>query len=97
MTFSAAAFGRRMTWEDNEPHPGHRLSLKESIEAMDDVIFIKMLCPKWMIEWAPIKKIRKARDDFAEFQVCSPRTRPCTDILQLSFNSTYAVIFNRDD
>ena len=97
MTFSAAAFGRRMTWEDNEPHPGYRLSFKQSIEAMDAVLFVKMLYPKWIIEWAPTKKIRKARHDFAEFQVCSPRTRPCTDSLQLSFNSTCTVIFNGDD
>jgi len=86
-----------MTWEDNEPHPGHDLSFKESIEGLDSVLFFKMLCPKWVFEWAPIEKIRKARDGFAEFQVCSPRTRSCTSVLQLSFNSTFAVIFSGDD
>jgi len=70
MAFSAAAFGRRMTWEDNEPHPGHGRSFKKSIESIDSALLIRMLCPKWLFEWAPIEKIRKARDDFAEFHVC---------------------------
>ena len=93
MTISAAAFGRRITWEDDEGHPGHELSFKQSIEAIDTGLFIRALCPKWIFEWAPTETIRKARDGFAEFQVRSP----CTGILLLSFNSTCAVIFNGDD
>ena len=96
MTISAAAFGRQITWEDNEAHPGHDLSFKQSIEAVGTGIFIRILCPKWIFEWAPTEKIREARDGFVEFRVC-PRVRPRTGILRLSFNSTCAVIFNRDD
>ena len=72
MTISAAAFGHRITWEDSEPHPGHDLSFKQSIEAVGTGLFIRMFCPKWIFEWAPTGKIRKARDGFAEFQVCTP-------------------------
>ena len=97
MIISAAAFGRRLTWEDDEPHPGHGLSFKQSIENVGTGLFVRVLCPKRIFEWAPTEKIRKARDGFAEFQVCSPRTRPHASILQLSFNSTCAVILNGDD
>ena len=78
MTISAAAFGRRITWADDEAHPGHDLSFKQSIEATDTGLLIKALCPKWIFEWAPTEKIRKARDGFAEFRVCSPRSQPHT-------------------
>jgi len=74
MTISAAAFGRRITWEEDEAHPGHNLSFKQSIEAIGTGLLTKALCPKWIFEWGPTEKIRKARDGFAEFQVCSPRT-----------------------
>ena len=97
MTISAAAFGRRITWEDDEAHPGHDLSFKQSIEAVGTGLFVRLLWPKWIFEWAPTEKIREARDGFTEFQVCSPRTLPRTGILSLSFNSTCAVIFSGDD
>jgi len=73
MIISAAAFGRRLTWGDDEPHPGHDLSFKQSIEDVGAGLFVRALCPKWIFEWGPTEKIRKARDGFAEFQVCSPR------------------------
>ena len=97
MIISAAAFGRRLTWEDDEPHPGHGLSFKQSIENVGAGLFVRALCPKWIFEWGPTEKIRKARDGFAEFQVCSPRIRPRAGILRLSFDSIRAVIFNGDD
>ena len=97
MTISAAAFGRRITWEDDEAHPGHDLSFKQSIEAVGTGLLIRILCPKWIFEWAPTERIREARDGFAEFRVCSSRTGPRIDIPQLSFNSTCAVIFGGDD
>jgi len=78
MTVSAAAFGRRITWEDDEAHPGHDLSFKQSIEAIDTGLLIKALCPKWIFKWAPTEKIRNARDGFTEFRVCSPRSQPRT-------------------
>ena len=97
MTISAAAFGRRITWEDDEAHPGHELSFKQSIGSVATGIFIRILCPKWIFEWAPTEKIREVRDGFAEFRVCSPQTLPRTSILRLSFNSTCAVIFGGHD
>ena len=97
MIISAAAFGRRLTWEDDEPHPGHGLSFKQSIENVGTGLFVRVLCPKRIFEWAPTEKIRKARDGFAEFQVLSAQTRPRTGILRLSSCSTCAVIFNGDD
>ena len=73
MTISAAAFGRRITWEDDEAHPGHDLSFKQSIEGIDTGILIRALWPKWIFEWAPTERIRQVRDGFAEFRVCSPQ------------------------
>jgi len=97
MTISAAAFGHRITWEDDEPHPGHVLSFKQSIEGIGTGLFVWVFCPKRIFEWGPTERIRRARDGFAEFQVCSPRTRPHTGILQLNVNSTCTVIFGGDD
>ena len=97
MTISAAAFGRRIAWEDDKAHPGHDLSFKQSIETIHTALVVRALCPKWIFEWAPTEKIRKARDGFAEFQVLSAQTRPRTGILRLSSCSTCAVIFGRDD
>ena len=71
MTISAAGFGRRINWEDDEVSPGHDLSFKRSVEIVGTGIFIRALCPKWIFEWAPTTKIREARDGFAEFQVYS--------------------------
>jgi hypothetical protein len=97
MTISAAAFGRQITWEDDEPHPGHDLSFKQSIEAVGTGLLIRLLCPKWIFEWAPTEKIREARDGFAEFRVRSPPTRSRAGILQLILNSMRVVIFSGDD
>ena len=71
MIISAAAFGRRTGWRDDEPPPGHRLSFKRSIAIVGTGLFTRILCPKWIFEWAPTEKIREARDGFAEFRVCS--------------------------
>lgn len=78
MTISAAGFGRRIDWEDDEAPPGHGLSFRRSFEIVSSGIFIRAVCPKWIFEWGPIKKIREVRDGFAEFRVCSLRTRPLT-------------------
>ena len=85
MTISAAAFGRQIDWEDDEPPPGHTLSFKRSVQAVGSGLFTKLLCPKWLFEWAPTKKIREARDGFAEFRVrplyCAPTwAEPRTDV-----------------
>ena len=69
MTISAAAFGRRIGWEDEQPLPGHELSFKRSVQAVGTGILLRLLCPRWLFEWAPTKKIREARDGFAEFRV----------------------------
>ena len=72
MAISAAGFGRRINWEDDEAPPGHDLSFKQSVQAVGAGILIRILCPKWIFEWAPTKKIRDARDGFAEFRVRPP-------------------------
>ena len=72
MTISGAAFGHRISWEDDEAHPGHDLSFKQFIEVVSTGIFIRTLCPKWILEWAPTEKIREASDGFTEFRVCPP-------------------------
>jgi len=71
MTISAAGFGYQLNWEDDEASPGHDLSFKRSIEIVGTGLFIRVLCPNWIFEWAPTKKIREARDGFAEFRVRS--------------------------
>ena len=97
MTISTAAFGYQIHWEDDEAPPGHGLSFKRAFEAVGTGLHLRLLCPKWLFEWAPTKKIREARDGFAEFQVRSLRTLPLTGILRPSFNSTCVVIFSGDD
>ena len=97
MTISTAAFGYQINWEDDEAPPGHVLSFKQAFEAVGTGLQLRLLCPKWIFEWAPIKEIREARDGFAEFQVRSPRTRPPANIPRLSFNLTRVVIFSADD
>jgi len=74
MIISAAGFGRQTSWKGDEAPPGHRLSFKRSIEVVTTGLFIRLLCPKWIFEWAPTRKIREVRDGFAEFRVCPLRT-----------------------
>ena len=93
MTISAAAFGRRINWEDDEPPPGHTLSFKQSIQAVVAGLFTKFMCPKWLFGWAPVKNIREARDGFAEFRVRPLRTMTSP----LSLGPTYTVLFIGDD
>ena len=93
MTISAAGFGYRINWKDNEVPPGHKLSFKRSVEIVSTGIFLRLLCPKWLFEWAPTEKIREARDGFAEFRV-SPRR----ELVGASVpNATYTVIPGGDD
>ena len=70
MTISAAGFGHRIHWEDNEVPPGHKMSFKQSIEIVGSSLSVKLICPKWLFEWAPTNRIREVRDGFAEFRVC---------------------------
>ena len=74
MIISAAGFGRQTSWKGDEASPGHHLSFKRSIEIVSAGLFLRVFCPKWIFEWAPIKQIREVRDGFAEFRVCSLRT-----------------------
>ena len=98
MTISAAGFGRRISWEDDEvPPSGHNLSFKRSIEIVNIGLLIRILYPNWIFEWAPTEKIREARDGFAEFQVCSQRTRPRTPALWPRINLARAVLFGGND
>ena len=85
MSISAAGFGRRINWEDDGVPSGHVLSFKRSVEIVSTGLFIRLFCPKWIFEWAPTKKIREARDGFAEFRVRSRRALPCTGFLRLRF------------
>ena len=73
MIISAAGFGHRITWEDEEAPPGHKMSFKRAVQTLDTGLFTKVLYPKWLFEWAPTERIREARDGFAEFQVCCPK------------------------
>ena len=93
MTISAAGFGYRIGWEDGETPSGHDMTFKRSVEIVGTGVFIRAVCPKWLFEWAPTRKIREARDGFAEFRVRSL----LTGILRLSFNSTCAVVSSGDD
>jgi hypothetical protein len=71
MTISAAGFGDKICWGDEEVSPGHRLSFKRAVWIVSFGIFVRALCPKWIFEWAPIEKIREVRDGFVEFRVRS--------------------------
>jgi len=75
MAISAAGFGRRIDWEDDEAPPGHQMSFKRSVETVSAGLFIRLISPKWVFEWGPTQKIRDARDGFAEFRVRPPRIR----------------------
>lgn len=97
MTISAAGFGHQIQWEDEEAPPGHALSFKKSVEIVGAGLFIRVLCPKRIFEWAPTKKIREARDGFAEFRVCSLRTRSCASIRRLRMILGCVVVFGGDD
>ena len=77
MTISAAGFGHRINWKDEEVPPGHKLTFKQSVETIGAGIFVKLLCPKWLFEWAPTGRIREARDGFAEFRVSRVIVRRC--------------------
>ena len=87
MAISAAGFGRRIDWEDDEAHPGHGMSFKRSVELVSTGVLVRILCPKWFFEWAPTKKIRDARDGFAEFRVRSPQIQSRISTLWLGINS----------
>ena len=69
MTISAAGFGCRLNREDDGAPPGHKMSFKQSIEIAASGIFVRLLCPKWLLEWAPTDRIREVRDAFPEFRV----------------------------
>jgi len=97
MTISAAGFGRQINWEDDEAPPGHKLSLKRSVELVASGLFTKNFCPKWIFKWGPTKKIREARDGFAELRVCSFQTRLHTGALGLKINPSCVVIFDGTD
>jgi len=99
MTVSAAGFGYQINWEDDEAPPGHNLSFKRSVEMVGTGLFIRILCPKRIFEWAPTKKIREARDGFAEFRVCSLQSSPRTGALGLGIDIGLlsVVVFGRDD
>ena len=97
MTISAAGFGHQINWEDDEIPPGHTLNFKRSIEVVGAGVLIRIMCPKWIFEWAPTKKIREARDGFAEFRVCPLRARLRTGTFRLNVNAMYAVILGGDD
>jgi hypothetical protein len=94
MTISAAGFGRRINLEDDETPPGHKLSFRQSVEILNTALTIRLLCPKWIFEWAPTKKIREARDGFAEFRVRS-LTAPLVPFSQI--DPMHAVISCGDD
>ena len=91
MTISAAGFGRRIYWEDDKAPPGHTLSFKRSVEILGTGLLIRVLCPKWIFEWAPTEKLREARDGFAEFRVRLLRIRPHTT------DQMRAVVLGGDD
>jgi hypothetical protein len=98
MTISAAGFGHRIRWEDEAAPPGHELSFKRAIKTISTGVFLRLLCPKWIFEWAPTKKIREARDGFAEFRVRSLRIQPRTIIIQrLRMGLARTVVFDGDD
>jgi hypothetical protein len=97
MTISVAGFGHQIHWEDEEVPLGHRLSFKQAVEIVGTGVFLRVLCPKWIFEWAPTEKIRKVRDGFAEFRVCSLRTRPCAVVLRLRMGLARVVVFGGDD
>ena len=97
MTISAAAFGRQINWEDDESPPGHTLSFKRSFQVVSTGLFTKLICPKWLFEWAPTKKIRESRDGFAEFRVRLLRTMSYAPTSRLSPVPTRTVIYIRDD
>ena len=95
MTISAAAFGHQINWEDDEQAPGHTLSFKQSIQAVCPGLPIRLACPKWLFEWAPTKKIREARDGFAEFRVRLLRTMQCSNLSAEPRTHVYSYIYQR--
>ena len=78
MTISVAGFGHDIRWEDEEVPPGHHMSFKQAVGIVSTGVFLRVLCPKWIYEWAPTKRIREVRDGFTEFRVCLLRTCCCS-------------------
>lgn len=75
MAISTAGFGYQIDWEDDGVlPPGHKMTFKRSVEIVGSKLFVRLLCPGWILEWAPIQAIRDVRDGFAEFRVCPLQT-----------------------
>ena len=96
MTISVAGFGHGIRWEDEEVPLGHHLSFKRAVGIVGTGFLLRLLCPKWVFEWAPTERIREVRDGFVEFRVCSLRTRPCS-VLRLRMCLARAVVSGGDD
>ena len=73
MTISAAGFGRKINWGDDEVPSGHKLSFKQAFESLEAGLFVKLISPEWLFDWAPTQKVREAREGYAEYHVCSPQ------------------------
>ena len=97
MIISAAGFGYQVNWEDEEAPPGHTMSFKRTVETLDTGLLIKLLCPKWLFEWAPTQKIREARDGFVDFHVRQLRTRTLFGALRPRFDTRHIVVPSGDD
>jgi len=93
MIISAAAFGRRTGWGEDDVPPGHRMSFKRAIGQVGTGILVRVLCPKWIFEWGPIETIRECRDSFDELRVRSLRARPRVCALLMRSNSARTVVF----
>ncbi|EMD35530.1 hypothetical protein CERSUDRAFT_116271 [Gelatoporia subvermispora B] len=57
-----AGFGRRMSWSDEEAlSSGHKLKFKDALHTVSTDLFLKVVCPGWLLRLGPTERIRHFR------------------------------------
>ncbi|PSS35560.1 hypothetical protein PHLCEN_2v1488, partial [Hermanssonia centrifuga] len=65
----AAGFGRRISWQDDlVVQPGHKLTFKDSLHHVSTDIVLKILCPDWFLQYAPIKRLNTCQLAYDELE-----------------------------
>ncbi|OCH86802.1 cytochrome P450 [Obba rivulosa] len=64
-----AGFGRRMSWSDEEgPAPGHKLTFKDALHTVSTDLFLKVVCPGWLLKLGPTERIRHFHTAYDELE-----------------------------
>ncbi|KAF9528987.1 cytochrome P450 [Crepidotus variabilis] len=64
---AAAGFGKSMSWAEKDiPSPGHSMTFKQSLNIATKQFAIKIMSPKWLLNFGPTEKLRSTRDGYEE-------------------------------